>query len=236
MKHTPHDCVGRGSNGFTLIELLVVIAIIAILASLLLPALSSARALAKTTSCANNLAQIDKAAMMYGLDYNDYIVPCFSPGDWTADGLTNWPGLLMTYWGITRTTNFTKASDCPVAICPTSPERFGYAHNYEQLGWHKANPPVVFCFKKFTNASAPTNTVFFADATNPDADPSLFLSWRGYMRPANFYPGLWDYHIDFPHKLRGNVAWLDGHVVSRQINDGIAFAPTSLAEWWAYSR
>ncbi|MDD5598606.1 MAG: DUF1559 domain-containing protein [Victivallaceae bacterium] len=79
---------------FTIVELLVVIAIIAILASMLLPALNRARGAARSISCTNNLKQINYATVMYMADYQDYFPPTL--GVW---GWFNWAVRLLPYHG-----------------------------------------------------------------------------------------------------------------------------------------
>ena len=107
----------RFRDGFTLIELLVVIAIIAILASLILPALSSAKAKSKSIGCINNLKQISLANFMYFTDANRPV------------HYDNWPDLWMEklmvqYQAINK-----------VRTCPTAPDRSDAELRKDSSAW-----------------------------------------------------------------------------------------------------
>jgi prepilin-type N-terminal cleavage/methylation domain-containing protein len=85
-------------RAFTLIELLVVIAIIAILASLLLPALAKAKCRACGIHCINNLKQLQYAHIMYAHDYNGVLAPNNPSGAFTVN-LAGWASGWLN-WGV----------------------------------------------------------------------------------------------------------------------------------------
>ncbi len=97
----------RDSSGFTLIELLVVISIIAMLISILLPALAAARASAYQTQCMANLRQVGLAHHMYANDFDGYLA-----------GITNWSTQLQasSYLNIADASSKPNVLGCPVHL------------------------------------------------------------------------------------------------------------------------
>src|SRR5438045_9682184 len=89
----------RKKNGFTLVELLVVIGIIALLISILLPALGRARAQANSVWCQSNMRQMGTAIFMYAQAHNGRLPLGYwaGGGDLNTQGATDWGWLILPY-------------------------------------------------------------------------------------------------------------------------------------------
>jgi prepilin-type N-terminal cleavage/methylation domain-containing protein/prepilin-type processing-associated H-X9-DG protein len=118
---------GRERLGFTLIELLVVIAVIALLASLLLPALRKAREQARRLQCMSQLREVGNASQLYVSSNSDYYpTNSLEPGTqfgWMGEtGLTyNGPGLDVTDRPLNQYLGSADSADdeLPIAVCPS---------------------------------------------------------------------------------------------------------------------
>ncbi len=149
----------RSLKGFTLIELLVVIAIIAILAAILFPVFTAAKATAQKTACINNMRQIGSAWTMY-TDDNQGLCPSV----YNSSASLSWMEELLPY--VRNCAVF----GCPSSnIVPTSAMQFEcnaqlYYYGYLSYGWNATlfNYPDTFPVKQ-SDVYKTTGTVFITD-------------------------------------------------------------------------
>ena len=193
-------------RGFTLIELLVVIAIIAILAAILFPVFSRARAKARQSSCSSNQKQLTLALLMYADDWDEILPPRYYEAS---------PGVFL-HWDTHYAQPYITNTD--ILTCPSTKQRsFGYNDTYIQgqfLGAvYSPSETVMLCdAKKCFDSSGvvvgPDHRVdapsmFGSPPAKPanDADDQPVAGDAGWMtRPRAIHNG------------GANVAWVDGHV------------------------
>lgn len=140
IRHSPARCTTPGfstsragrRSAFSLIELLVAIAVVAILAAMLLPALSRSRELGRRAVCQSNLRQLGLALSLYADDHNQYPT-CFrlvaggrGAGSFQSSFVSLWNALLLPHLG-----------EAPgVFVCPSYPASFAWTREPSELGFH----------------------------------------------------------------------------------------------------
>lgn len=238
-RKSPMTTSSRRRLGFTLIELLVVIAIIAILAGMLLPALSRAKGKANTTKCFNNLRQLGIGVQMYAMDFDDSV-----PGD-TYGGGYFFANLLAPYVDQKIDPSQFQKGDvlyeayrrieiyhCPsVRKKPTQIRPFALHYTINSIDFNRFRSSGTYeavPYQKITSIPGYVNTAYLMEINDDgQLQPQGYGGWNIWnVDQTTYHPNekpnksprmiRWD---DERHGGQTTFVFLDGHTETRSLKD-----------------
>lgn len=238
----PHSRNAGAPRAFTLVELLVVIGVIAVLISILMPALSSARQQAQAVKCGSNMRQIFTALQLYSMDNRGFIPPYTATLTMPTAPTTIYPTWTNFIHDRNAASNNWKApinfmADGGALYCPSQirtqtsgAARASYGLNRRMYFPQTYPSPWVKLDtannRYYALARTRRPTTMYLAGDNP-------VNSSGSQVPDMLYEATLTQTPDFRHKRKANILFHDGHVEALA-SKGMAFSSsyTYREPWW----